>query len=257
MSCITSCSSCPSKNVCTIKNEESGPSEIQKKFMNKKVFGVMSGKGGVGKSTISASLALQMSKIKKTCIIDADIAGPSIARATGVESSQFIAGKLIPSRTEALDVFTPEDKENAHTKGMEILQYLSSIDVDDYEAIVVDTPPGTSDIHIALAKHIPNINIILVSTPHKLSIADTNRQISFCSKTGLKIVGLVENMSGYTCGNCQFVVPVHRTAQLEGVPEDIPRIAVPMCQDIAKESDHGVAKSVTQYMNISQLKIFN
>ncbi|EIJ87277.1 hypothetical protein NEPAR06_0160 [Nematocida parisii] len=257
MSCETSCSSCPSKGMCAIKNEGNIPSEIQKKFMNKTVVGVMSGKGGVGKSTISASLALQISKEKRACLIDADIAGPSISRVTGVDSSHIIAEKLIPSQLDSLDIFTPERGKEKYTKGIEILQYLESIDVEEYDVVVIDTPPGTSDIHIALAKHIPEINIILVSTPHRLSIADTNRQISFCNKSSLKIIGVVENMSGHTCGHCNFFIPVHKTLQLEGIGEDVPRITVPMNQTIAKESDCGVVKSVTAYMNIKELKIFN
>ncbi|KAI5188798.1 hypothetical protein NEMIN01_0166 [Nematocida minor] len=255
MSCITDCNSCPSKGACAIKNEGEGPSKIEKSFMDKIVIGVMSGKGGVGKSTVSASLALQLSAERKTCIIDADIAGPSIARVAGVDSSQIIAETHIPSKVDSLYVFTPE-KKSGPTKGVEILQYLEKISIEEYDVIVIDTPPGTSDVHIALAKHIPNIKIVLVTTPHKLSIADTNRQISFCNKSGLEIAAVVENMSGYKCASCEHVVPPQKTAHLTNLRADLPCISIPMSQMIAKESDSGVIQELKKYMNMAELKIF-
>lgn len=256
MSCITDCSSCPSKGTCSIKNEKEGDSAIESKFTGKTVICIMSGKGGVGKSTIAAAIAHQISQEKKTCLIDTDIAGPSIARVTGVDSSQVIAEEHIPSKVDSLYVYTPEDK-TGHRKGAEILKYLASIKTEEYEVIVIDTPPGTSDIHIALAKHIPDIKVVLITTPHKLSIGDTNRQISFCNKSNLEIVGIIENMSGYTCIECDYTVEPVRTAQLKNIHQkDLPYIRIPMNQKIAKESDNGIIKEMKRYVNIHDMKIF-
>lgn len=255
MSCVIDCNSCPSKGTCTIKNEGKGPSKIEMKFMGKTVIGVMSGKGGVGKSTISATLAYMISQDRRTCLIDADIAGPSIARVTGVDMSQIIAEEHIPSKIESLYVFTPEMK-SGETKGVEIIRYLESIRVEEYDVIVIDTPPGTSDIHISLAKHIPQIKIVLVTTPHKLSISDTNRQISFCNKSHLEIVGVIENMGGYKCTECGHVISLERTAQLKNIQEGVPFLSIPMSQRIAKESDNGIIQEMKKYMNVNELKIF-
>lgn len=255
MSCITSCSTCPSRGGCSIKKTGSEKSQVEEQFKEKRVIVIMSGKGGVGKSTISGSIAVQISRVSKTCIIDADISGASIARVTGCESSQVIAEKLLPVRTGSLDVFTPESTGGVQ-KGSEFLNYLESISVEEYETVVIDTPPGTSDIHIALSKHLPNMQVVLVSTPHKLSIADTNRQISFCRKAGLEIIAVVENMSGYECSSCHFLIETERRYFLD-IDKSVLRLAVPMSQKIAKECDSGILEEIEKYVKIESLKIFN
>ncbi|KAH9386357.1 uncharacterized protein NEMAJ01_1253 [Nematocida major] len=255
MSCETNCGECPARAQCSIRNTPGEPSAIEKKFAGKNVIGVMSGKGGVGKSTIAACIAHQISKAARTCIIDMDIAGPSIARVTGVECSQVIAETLVPSRTGSLDVFTPEEK-GGYRKGAEVLGYLEKIQVGEYDVIVMDTPPGTSDVHIALAKHVPNLKVVLVSTPHKLSVADTNRQISFCQKSGLEIVGVVENMSGYKCGNCHHVSAQDRGSARLNLDRSVPAISVPISQGIAKGADSGLLAELEKHINIEKLKIF-
>lgn len=255
MSCITDCSKCPSKGTCSIKNEGDQQSKIEMRFKDKTVICVMSGKGGVGKSTVSGAIAQQISQIRKTCLIDADIAGPSIARLTGVESSYVAAEEHIPSKVGSLYVFTPEQK-SGHTKGIEIIRYLESINTEEFEVVVIDTPPGTSDVHISLAKHIPKIKIVLVTTPHRLSVSDTNRQISFCNKSNLEIVGVVENMSGYTCSECKHKIEPVRILPLKNLPDGLPVVSIPMSQNIAKESDSGVIQEMRKYMNVEDLKIF-
>ncbi|KAF6271647.1 nucleotide binding protein 2 [Rhinolophus ferrumequinum] len=181
---------------------------------------VLSGKGGVGKSTISTELALALRHAgKKVGILDVDLCGPSIPRmlrAQGravhqcgsgwvpvfVDQEQSISlmsvGFLLENPDQAVVWRGP--KKNALIK-----QFVSDVAWGQLDYLVVDTPPGTSDEHMAavdaLRPYSP-LGALLVTTPQAVSVGDVRRELTFCRKTGLRVIGIVENMSGFVCPHC-------------------------------------------------------
>ncbi|XP_071617229.1 cytosolic Fe-S cluster assembly factor NUBP2 isoform X3 [Heliangelus exortis] len=197
---------------------------------------VLSGKGGVGKSTISTQLALALRHSGKKLIdcsdlifgigfeakvgiLDADLCGPSVPRMFRVQDSDvhqcnsgwvpvFVGqDKNISLMSIAFLLEKPDDavvwrgpKKNALIK-----QFVADVAWGDLDFLIVDTPPGTSDEHIstveALRPYKP-LGAILVTTPQAVSVGDVRRELTFCKKTGLKVLGIVENMSGFVCPHC-------------------------------------------------------
>jgi len=186
----------------------------------KKIILVLSGKGGVGKSTVTTQLALSaQQKGLKVGVLDIDLCGPSIPRMLGVhgkEVHQHDQGWLpvYSDNTQTLGVmsigFLLSNQDDpvvwrGPKKTAMIRQFLTDVNWGGIDLLVVDTPPGTSDEHIAVMESLKNVKVdgaVLVTTPQGVAVGDVRREITFCKKTGLKILGIVENMSGYVCPNC-------------------------------------------------------
>uniref|UniRef100_A0A2P2I041 Cytosolic Fe-S cluster assembly factor NUBP2 homolog n=1 Tax=Hirondellea gigas TaxID=1518452 RepID=A0A2P2I041_9CRUS len=181
---------------------------------------VLSGKGGVGKSTTAVQLAFTLRKLgHKVGILDVDLCGPSIPRMLAVEDQDVLTtpqGKWVPvfaDKERKLSVvsiaFFLNSKKDAviwrgPKKNSMIKQLLTAVDWDvDY--LIIDTPPGTSDEHLAVMENIRCANVlgaVLVTTPQMLSVDDVTRELTFCRKTQLNVLGIIENMAGYVCPNC-------------------------------------------------------
>ncbi|KAG7492074.1 hypothetical protein MATL_G00010560 [Megalops atlanticus] len=181
---------------------------------------VLSGKGGVGKSTLTTELALALRHAgKKVGILDVDLCGPSIPRMLSVgrpEVHQCDAG-WVPVYTDAnkslalMSIgFLLENPDDAVVwrgpkKTALIGQFVSDVAWGELDFLLVDTPPGTSDEHLAVVENLRKHKVdgaILVTTPQAVSTGDVRREITFCKKTGLRILGIVENMSGFVCPHC-------------------------------------------------------
>ncbi|XP_028904473.1 cytosolic Fe-S cluster assembly factor NUBP2 [Ornithorhynchus anatinus] len=181
---------------------------------------VLSGKGGVGKSTISTELALALRHAgQKVGILDVDLCGPSIPRmlrAQGRDVHQCDDG-WVPvfvdqQRTVALMSvgFLLERPDEAVVwrgpkKNALIKQFVSDVVWGELDYLIVDTPPGTSDEHLALLEALRlrrPLGAVLVTTPQAVSVGDVRRELTFCKKTGLRVIGIVENMSGFVCPHC-------------------------------------------------------
>uniref|UniRef100_A0A6J0UU59 Cytosolic Fe-S cluster assembly factor NUBP2 isoform X1 n=1 Tax=Pogona vitticeps TaxID=103695 RepID=A0A6J0UU59_9SAUR len=181
---------------------------------------VLSGKGGVGKSTISTELALALSHAgKKVGILDVDLCGPSIPRMLNVQDCdvhQCDSGwvpvfvdqdKSIALMSIGFLLEKPDDavvwrgpKKNALIK-----QFVTDVTWGELDFLIVDTPPGTSDEHISIVEALrpyKPLGAILVTTPQAVSVGDVRRELTFCKKTGLRVLGIVENMSGFICPHC-------------------------------------------------------
>ncbi|XP_062847575.1 cytosolic Fe-S cluster assembly factor nubp2 [Trichomycterus rosablanca] len=178
---------------------------------------VLSGKGGVGKSTITTQLALALLHAgKKVGVLDVDLCGPSIPRMLGVhecEVHQCDSG-WVPVRVGSLSVMSigflldhPDDAIiwRGPKKSALIGQFVSDVAWGELDVLLVDTPPGTSDEHLAVLENLKKHRVdgaILVTTPQAVSVGDVRREITFCKRTGVKILGIVENMSGFVCPHC-------------------------------------------------------
>ncbi|KAG9349913.1 hypothetical protein JZ751_026266 [Albula glossodonta] len=186
---------------------------------------VLSGKGGVGKSTMTTELALALLHAgKKVGILDVDLCGPSIPRMLSVgrpEVHQCDSG-WVPVYTDASKSlalmsigFLLENPDDAVVwrgpkKTALIGQFVSDVAWGELDYLLVDTPPGTSDEHLAVVENLRKHKVdgaILVTTPQVLqavSTGDVRREITFCKKIGLRILGIVENMSGFVCPHCSI-----------------------------------------------------
>jgi len=188
----------------------------------KKIILVLSGKGGVGKSSVSTQTALGLLEKGLTVgLLDVDLCGPSIPRMIGIEGEEVHKsdGGLVPVLLEndklkvmSLGLLTEKDDAvvwRGPKKQSTIDQLVNDVNWGELDVLVIDTPPGTSDEHIALVKNfrsdsslMERTTSILVTTPQRASLQDVAREINFCKKTGIHITGLVENMSGFVCPNC-------------------------------------------------------
>ena len=180
----------------------------------KNIIGVASGKGGVGKSTVSLNLALALSKEgAKVGLLDADIYGPSIPLMLGMKdgSMEVEDNKLQPTDSNGLKVvsfgfFADQSNQAAIYRGPIISGILKQFLVDtnwsDLDYLIVDLPPGTGDIPLTLAQTIPITGILVVTTPQDVASHVAVKAVSMFEKLNVPIIGVVENMSHFICPNC-------------------------------------------------------
>lgn len=194
---------------------------------------VLSGKGGVGKSSITTQLALSLAlQGKKVGVLDIDLTGPSIPRFFGIEGRQVhqASGGWIPVYLD-----TPQGDETGGSvccmsigfllkdrgdsvvwrgpkKTAMIRQFLTDVVWGKLDYLLIDTPPGTSDEHISVVEKLRDFErvrgAVLVTTPQEVSTADVRKELSFCGKVGIKVLGVVENMSGYVCPCCNEITNI-------------------------------------------------
>ncbi|XP_004604474.1 cytosolic Fe-S cluster assembly factor NUBP2 [Sorex araneus] len=207
-----------------------------------RVILVLSGKGGVGKSTLSAELALALRHAgKKVGLLDVDLCGPSIPRMLRAQGravhqcdggwvpvfadaeqnlSLMSVGFLLEQPDEAVVWRGP--KKNALIK-----QFVRNVAWGPLDFLLVDTPPGTSDEHMAAVEALrpySPLSALVVTTPQAVSVGDVRRELTFCRKTGLQVLGVVENMSGFVCPHCSECTSIfsqgggEELARLAGVP---------------------------------------
>jgi len=223
---------------------------------------VMSGKGGVGKSTVASYLALLLSMNgKKVGLLDVDLHGPTVGRLMNVQGGFDTAeeGVVRPYRFSdnlsivSLDMLLGENKDTAviwrgPMKISAIRQFISDIEWGGLDYLVVDSPPGTGDEPLTVAQTIPDAEAIIVTTPQEISLADVRKSINFCHQVKLKILGVVENMSGHTCPHCGKDVPIfgsgggEKMAAQMGVPH-LGRI--PIDAEMVDSGDRGDLKGLT------------
>lgn len=179
-----------------------------------KIF-VLSGKGGVGKSSVSANLAASLSKKGyKTGLMDVDVHGPSIAQMLGltelleISKDQLLLPKQVNENLKVVSVQAlMQDKDQAiiwrgPAKTGMIKQFVSSVEWGDLDFLIIDAPPGTGDEPLTVVQTIPEALGVVVTTPQEVALADIRKSISFCKTVRLKTLGIVENMAGFKCPHC-------------------------------------------------------
>lgn len=197
------------------------PTELPSLATVKHIILVLSGKGGVGKSSITTQLALTLvGKGYKVGVLDIDLTGPSAPRMFGLEGRQVHQSSagwvpVYTDSTQRLCVmsigFLLEKRGDAVVwrgpkKTAMIRQFLSDVVWGDLDYLLIDTPPGTSDEHISVAETLQQAanpdGAVLVTTPQGVATADVRKELSFCRKVGFNVLGVIENMSGYVCPHC-------------------------------------------------------
>ncbi len=196
--------------------EAPGVTEVRVAMTAAKVNGprmiaVGSGKGGVGKSTVSANLAVALARLgKRVGLIDADIYGPSQPRLLGTDARpEARAKQLIPVEAHGVKLLSVGQLVSAgHALAWRgpmasgALTQLVEGDWSNTDLIIVDLPPGTGDVHLSLIQKARPIGAVIVSTPQDLALIDAARAIDLFGKTSVPVLGLIENMAGYQCPHC-------------------------------------------------------
>ena len=176
---------------------------------------IMSGKGGVGKSSLAVNLAAALAgRGGKVGLLDVDLHGPSVPHMLGLQGRMTVGPdrSMIPQMySDNLAVVSIEslldDRDDAviwrgPKKLNAIRQFIADVAWGALDYLLIDSPPGTGDEPLAVAQNIPDAKAIVVTTPQEVSLADVRKSIRFLNKVGLEIAGLVENMSGFVCPHC-------------------------------------------------------
>ena len=211
---MSSCSSCPSNGSC---NKEQSSCGVENNPLNKinKIIGVMSGKGGVGKSTVSALIAKNLSKQGyKVGVLDADITGPSIPRLLGVDkvraraSEEFIYPAVTADgiKVMSLNLLIENENEPVIWRGAMISnavkQFYTDVLWEELDYLIIDMPPGTGDVALTVMQSIPINGIVMVSIPQDMVSMIVSKAVNMVKKLNIEIIGVVENMAYIKCPDC-------------------------------------------------------
>jgi len=179
----------------------------------KNIIAVASGKGGVGKTTVSVNLAVALAQEgAKVGLLDGDITGPNIPLMLGVEGSPVTSpdGKITPLerlgvKVVSIQFFVPQGQPviwRGPLVGGAIQQFLKDVEWGDLDYLVVDLPPGTSDAQLTLAQTVPISGALLVTTPQEVSLLDVTKALAMFQRLSVPVLGIVENMTAFVCPHC-------------------------------------------------------
>ena len=223
-----SCEGCPNQGSCG-KDHSSCQIENNPNNHIKKIVAVMSGKGGVGKSTITVMLAKSLAKKGlKVGIMDADITGPSIPRLFAAEHEQAYATKenfIIPIETEdhikimSLNFMMKNESDPVIWRGPIIAgvvkQFYTDVIWGDLDVLLIDMPPGTGDVALTIMQSLPVSGVVMVSTPQPMVSMIVSKAIHMCHQMNIEVYGVIENMAYLECPNCQEKIDFYETSDLD------------------------------------------
>lgn len=223
-----SCEGCPNQGSCG-KDQSSCQIENNPNNHIKKIVAVMSGKGGVGKSTITVMLAKSLAKKGlKVGIMDADITGPSIPRLFAAEHEQAYATKenfIIPIETAdhikimSLNFMMKNESDPVIWRGPIIAgvvkQFYTDVIWGDLDVLLIDMPPGTGDVALTIMQSLPVSGVVMVSTPQPMVSMIVSKAIHMCHQMSIAIYGVIENMAYLECPNCQEKIDFYEKSDLD------------------------------------------
>lgn len=260
-----SCSSCSNES-CQASKRRSGESdeefEERRKIAERlcrirhKIL-VLSGKGGVGKSTVAVNLAVSlMLSGKRVGLMDVDIHGPSVPTMLGLTGEEVRVGngEILPIEVGGLKVlslgfFLPNQDDAVIWRGPmkmgAIKQFIRDAAWGDLDFLIVDSPPGTGDEPLSVCQVLESVDgAVIVTTPQKVAAVDVRKSISFCRQLGVPVIGVIENMSGFACPKCGEITPIFRSGGGRSMAVDmhVPFLgSIPIDPGIALACDEGRA----------------
>lgn len=225
MGCNHDCSSCSSN---------CGGEGIQKLILNdkssiKRIVGVLSGKGGVGKSMVTSLLASLMAKRGfKVGVLDADITGPSMAKSFGIKEKAYQQdGLILPYVTPngikviSTNMLLPNDDDPILWRGSLIVslvsQFYKDVNWGELDVLFIDMPPGTGDVSLSTFQQIPVDELIMVTTPQNLVSMIVKKSLNMAHEMDINVLGIVENMSYVTCPNCDEHIYIYGHKEKEEI----------------------------------------
>jgi Mrp family chromosome partitioning ATPase len=259
-----SCGSCESAD-CSARQQK--PDESNEQFLERQALQkrmckikhkilVLSGKGGVGKSTVAVNLAISLALAKKKVgLLDVDIHGPSIPKLLALEDQRptVVDSTIFPTMFEdklkvmSIGFFLHQRDEAVIWRGplkMSLIrQFLCDVEWGSLDYLIVDSPPGTGDEPLSVVQLLEDAtSAIIVTTPQELALADVRKSIVFCRTVNLPVLGVIENMSGFICPNCGTRHEIFRAGGGRVMAEEmgVPYLgSIPLDPDIVRASDDG------------------
>ena len=191
-----------------------------------KIVAVGSGKGGVGKTTVAVNLAIALSRLgQRVGLIDADIYGPNVPLMMGSAQQPAVGpgNVIVPNlthgiKTISIGYISPGDKPLVMRGPMLhqiIRQFLQQVEWGELDYLIVDLPPGTGDVVISLVQTVPLTGAVVVSTPSDVSLQDARKALEMFAQVNVEVLGIVENMSHFTCPHCQQVIDIFSSGGAE------------------------------------------
>ena len=218
------------------------------------IIAIASGKGGVGKSTVSANLAVTLANMKyKVGIIDADIYGPSIGKMFGFSGRQDVVvkdDKITPLEKFGIKImsfaFLIDEKQPVVWRGpmlgKAVEQFLYDIQWGSLDFLIVDLPPGTGDTQLSLAQLVELDGVVIVTTPQSIALLDAGRAVSMFEQVNIPVLGVVENMSEYICPHCgkgSHIFSKGGGAQLAAGSDSVLLGQIPLVEEFMQSAEKG------------------
>jgi len=230
----SNCDSCGSKDSCSVENKDACQvigTNASNSFEH--VIGVLSGKGGVGKSTVAVNLALALHRAgNKVGILDADITGPSVPRILNTETEKAL---MFEHGLEAVDVeeglkaislnyLIEEEKKPVIWRGPIITntvkQFYQDVIWGELDYLIIDMPPGTGDVALTIMQSFPLDGIVMVSVPQDMVSMIVSKAIRMCKRLDVPVLGVIENMSYMKCPNCDDKIRVFESDEVDSFIKD-------------------------------------
>ena len=260
--CDGKCDSCSKRSDCTDPRKERWEEQQRLKQKMSKIkhkIAIISGKGGVGKSTVTVNLAMAFAMqghANRVGILDADIHGPSVPKMLGLRGQRLqalAAGIIFPVtgplgiKVVSMDFLLPSDDSPVIWRGplkmRAIQQFLSDITWGELDFLFIDLPPGTGDEPLSIMQLIPDMDgVVIVTIPSEVSQIVVKKAVTFARQLGVPVIGIVENMSGFVCPKCGAEVNIFKTGGGRKIAEDldIPFLgSIPINPEICADSDDG------------------
>lgn len=252
--CTHDCSNCTEK--CDSRIEKEKP---ESHSHIKKIFAVVSGKGGVGKSIVTSLLSVMTArKNNKVAILDADITGPSIPKAFGITGNTYGCDYgILPIETEygtkviSMNMFLESNSDPVIWRGTlisnTVKQFFKEVYWGDVDYMYIDMPPGTGDVPLTVFQSLPIDGIIIVTSPQELVSMIVEKAVKMANMMNVPIVGLVENMAYFECPNCNSKHYIYGKSHIEEIASqyDIKNLgSLPIDPALAKACDEGQIENI-------------
>lgn len=270
------CNLCPSKENCGKSADTCMIADTNPNNKIKNVIGVMSGKGGVGKSTVSVMLAKRLrEKGLKVGVLDADITGPSTARLFGINDKRAMGNEdvIFPVETEdgikvmSLNFLIEEENQPVIWRGALlsncVKQFWTDVLWEELDYLIIDMPPGTGDVTLTVMQSIPINGMVMVAVPQDMISMIVSKSINMAKKMDIQVYGIVENMSYIICPHCDEKIRIHDNKNMQKfLDENNVKLLgeLPMVQEvgrIAEEGFNGISEDIINVFDniINEIKV--